>query len=59
MMQLRSSHKIETTPAIEIRPPFLRKTPNLGDPQGSQLKPHRSQLPEKFQNFETFSYGGN
>ena len=39
-------------PAIKIHPPFLRKTPNLGDPQGNQLKPHRSQLPEKFQNLK-------
>ena len=58
MMQLRSSHKIETIPAIEIRPPFLRKTPNLGDPQGSQLKPHRSQPPAKVSKCKRFTNCG-
>ena len=59
MMQLRPSHKRESIPAIEIRPPFLMKTPNLGDPQGSQLKPNRSQLPAKFSKCKRFSNCGN
>ena len=48
-----------TIPAQERRPPCLRKTANLGDPQGSQLKPHRSQLPAKSSKCKTFSNCGN
>ena len=61
MMQLRPSHKKRdySSKAIEIRPPVLRKTPNLGDPQGSQLKPHRSQLPAKSSKCKRFSNCGN
>ena len=59
MMQLRPSHKKRDYSSNRNTPPFLQKTPNLGDPQGSQLKPHRSQPPAKVSKCKRFTNCGN